>query len=203
MRARESLLTGPAVEPVTLAEVREQLNHPHTTEDALLTRLIRAARERGERESQRAWLTQTWAHRFERWMYPFELNKPPLQSAVTSPPTFVISYVDLDGVTQVVDESRYFVDAPQGDKPRKGRVYLAYNQVWPTVRPQANAITIQAVHGYGDDPDDVPAVLRQALLLDVTMLYETRTSVLVGAGFQNAAEVPRGARDIYHDFRSW
>ena len=97
----------------------------------------------------------------------------------------------------------YIVEAPRGDKPQTGRISLAYNQTWPAVRPQANAITIQAVHGYGDDPADVPAILRQALLEDIAFLYETRSAVLVGAGVQNAAEVPMGARDVYRSFRSW
>ena len=73
-----------------------------------------------------------------------------------------IQYVDDAGDTQTLSTSLYQVDT----KSQPGRIIPAYGESWPTVRSDTlNAVTVNFVAGYGDDPEDVPAGLRHAVKL--------------------------------------
>ena len=54
------LVTAPAAEPVTLAEIKEHLRVDSDLEDALISALITAARQWAETYQGRAYITQTW-----------------------------------------------------------------------------------------------------------------------------------------------
>src|SRR5690606_8898562 len=58
---------GPAVEPVTLAGMKEHLRVTHDSEDALITDLIKAAREEVERSTSLALIEQTWRLSLDGW----------------------------------------------------------------------------------------------------------------------------------------
>lgn len=169
------LVTGPASEPVTTLEAKEQLSIAAavTVHDALIGRLISAARAWTEHEAQASWITQTWRLTVDRFPYGGEimLPRPPLAS-VTS-----VAYVDADGASQTLSTDTYDVDTDGSP----GRVYLAYDQSWPTTRFQRAAVTITYTAGYGDENADVPQDVRHAILMQVAHLFERRESTTEAA----------------------
>jgi len=161
---------APEKEPITLEFTKSQLNVYHDSDDTLLQSYIGVARNLVEKRLSRALITQTWDWSFRSFSDEMFIPLAPLQS-ITS-----VSYIDENGATQVLSSAVYDVDV--GVEP--GIVRLAYSQSWPSVRDVANAVTIEFVSGYGLNPNNVPFVIRQALVLYVGHLYQNReaTSML-------------------------
>lgn len=151
------LITPPAVEPVTLAEAKKQVELPlaDTTHDSQLTRLITACREDVERFTRRALITQTWRRTLPyfpcgRIYFP----RPPLSSVS-------IDYYDGSGVSQSLDAGLVQVDTDSAP----GSVEPAVNTTWPTTQAgRRDAVTIEFECGFGDEASDVPANYRQLIL---------------------------------------
>ena len=172
--------TAATLWPVNVAEVRDHLRIDHTDEDATLQRLIRTATTHTEDYTERALLTQTWTVYYDSFPNEMELPKPPLAS-VTS-----IAYVDTDGDDQTVSTSTYTVDTSS----EPGRVYLAYNQSWPTTRGVEKAVTVTYVAGW-TAATSVPEPIRHAVLMQIADLYELREPTIIGT-IQTA--LPHAAR---------
>jgi len=164
------LTTPPTVEPVSVAELATQLRIG-TTESAveadLLSGYIKAARERLEVDTRRAFITQTWTLTLDNFPGRFVLPRPPLQS-VTS-----VKYYDTDGNLQTVDAADYRVDIAA----EPGVVDPAYSVVWPSAREMTNSIAVVYVAGYGAGGTNVPQPLRQAVLMLAGTYYRSRESV--------------------------
>ncbi len=62
-----TLLTGPALEPVSLADVKAHLRVDHDDDDALLTAAIVAARVHVESATRRVLIEQEWRIYLDRW----------------------------------------------------------------------------------------------------------------------------------------
>ena len=186
-----TLVTGPAVEPVSLTEAKSHLRVDITDDDALITALITAARQMAEEISRRALITQTWKYILDAWPKGDELTLPlpPLQSVAS------ITYKDKDGNSATFSSGSYIVDADC----EPGRVVLAYGATWPsTTLYPAGAITVQFTAGYGDSASDVPQAIRQAMLLMIGHWYENREQVTVGAV---AREIPLGVEALLWPYR--
>lgn len=171
------LVTAPTAEPVTLAQVKLHLRVDDSVEDALLTGLIRAAREHVETVTQRALMTQTWDLKLDAFPCDgaaIEIPKPPTQS-VTS-----ITYVDTAGVTQTWSSALYTTDLPSDPQGQPGRIVPAYQQVYPQTRDVPNAVTVRFVAGYtaiGLVPDSIKAAMK---ILIGTWFDPGRASVALG-----------------------
>lgn len=194
-----SLVTAPVVEPLPIDVVQQHVRVGTDDEKTLIEAyLIPAARGRAEHETRRQLITATWDLYLDGfpacgWI---DVPKPPLQS-VTS-----ITYVDTAGVTQTWVASNYIVSAPAGPHANRGRITLAYNISWPSIRSQADAVKVRFVAGYGVNPSAVPALLRQGLLLDVGTMFAFREST-IDSGMAAVIELPYGARAIYRAFASY
>jgi uncharacterized phiE125 gp8 family phage protein len=150
---KHTLITPPAIEPVSLSEMREYLGITQaddTARDAIITARITAARQMVEDKTGRALITQTltgWAMTFEQQM-PLIGN---LQS-VTS-----IQYTNTAAQVVTLDPSAYIVDTV-------GHCVLpSYGNAWPSVLDVPSAVRVQYVAGYGSTADDVPQILREAI----------------------------------------
>lgn len=119
------------------------------------------------------------------WRFPDAICLPraPVQSVDA------VSYVDCDGVNQTLDSADYQFDL--GAEP----VYIrpAYNKCWPSVRNQLAAIQVDFTAGYGDVAADVPANIRNALLIMAASRYEHREDIVVGA---SPAKMPKSAYSL-------
>lgn len=192
-----TLVTAPETEPITLTEVRDQCLIPAdvTDQDAHISNiLIPAVRDRAEAATGRRIITQTWdlvLDAFPDADY-IEIPHPPLQSIES------VKYRDATGTLQTWDASNYVVEAPAGPRCRRGKLTLAFGVSWPSTYGQAGDVTIQFVCGYGD-ADNVPALLKAAMLLDVATLYEHRENIVTGT---IVAELPATARQIYRSYFS-
>lgn len=132
-----TISTQPVVEPIALNEAKLHLRIDANAEDEYVTSLIQAARQWCEGYEGQAYMMRTikvYLDSFAEISLPFF----PLVSVSS------IQYVDSDGNTQTLSSSYYTVDTDS----TPGRVYLAYNQTWPTIRDVKKAVTITCNVGY-------------------------------------------------------
>lgn len=172
------LTTGPAAEPVSLAEAKAHLRVDQDDEDALIGQLIVAARMFVERTLGLALITQGWSYFLDHW---------PRSSCVALPiaPVQSVSAVKLHdsaGGSVTLDADDYAVDVLS--QPAR----LVLKGATPSIfTRELNAFEIAFTAGYGDEAEDVPAPVRQALMLLVAHWFERREPVVLGLG---ATEVP-------------
>lgn len=163
-------LVPPALEPVTLDEVKAHLRVDVADEDAYIASLIAAARALSESLTGRALITQTLQMSLDRWPScgrAVDLPRAPVQSIVS------VEVVDASGSTVAVDAQDYEVDVlgiPARMMPARG-------SLWPVPGPRMGGIKITFVAGFGDIPGDIPSGLRQMLLLLCAHWFERREAV--------------------------
>lgn len=163
------VITGPSSEPVSLDEAKLHLRVDGTTEDALISSLIVAAREEVEHLTGRALMTQTLEAAFDCFTDKMRLPKPPLVS-ITS-----VKYIDDSGVEQTLDAANYYVD----DHREPVRFVRAFGVCWPSTRRQESAVKILYQAGYAS-AGAVPAGIKAWMLLRIGSLYANRESEAVG-----------------------
>jgi len=153
----------------------------NTTGDPLLTGFIKSAREEAEKLLRRYLITQT----LDAYLDSFPdcdsrgnriIKLPPLQS-VTS-----ITYIDTNGIEQMLDPSQYQVDATG-----TGRIVPAYGVDWPSTRDQINAVKVRFVAGFGTAAD-VPGLVKDWIKRRVKQKYDMPDDVITGT---IVSEMPR------------
>ena len=158
--------TPPATEPVSLSEAKAHLRVDGTDEDALITALITAARQKVEDWLGRALITQTLVYMRDEWPEGDEMALPggQLLSLVS------VKYKDSAGAEYT------FGDVVADTQSIPGRIVLDYGCLWPTsvtLHP-VNPICVEYTAGYGATAASVPAKIKQAILLLVGELYRNR-----------------------------
>lgn len=157
------LITPPATQPVTLADAKAHLSVDHTDHDARITALIEAATADLDGYTGtlgRAIVTQTWREDFPAFRARIPLSLPPVAS-ITG-----ITYFDGANVSQTLASSVYgFFKDDAG--PFVG---LKPDQVWPGTKSRRDAVSVTYVAGVADTA--VPAPIKQAILLEVEILYD-------------------------------
>lgn len=171
MTAALELVTAPATSSLTLEEVKAWSVVEFGDDDALLTNLIHAAEAHvdGTGELGRAMITQSWA----QW----ECNSPGRVRLLMSP---VQSLTSVEYYSSGVLETATLSDFElwrDGEfmicKPKSGAQ-------WPAADSRPDAIKITYSAGFGDDPEDIPESVRQAMVLLISHLYENRSAVSDG-----------------------
>lgn len=166
-----TLITPPTVEPLELPELKVHLREDGSEQDALITSLIVAAREHVEGFLGRKLINQVWDLTLDGFF----------GSSITIPYAPLVSvgsvkYLDTAGVQQTMTASDYVVDTAR----QPGRVFLAYQAVWPTAQSRENAVVIRFTAGYGTTAASVPDSIKAAMKLLVASWYENREAVNVG-----------------------
>ena len=187
---RLKLKTAPAVEPITLEEAKNHLKVDSTDDNTLINSLIKAARDLAEKETRRAFITQTWQMYLDSAPAEIEIPKPPLQSVES------IKVLDQDGNETTVDSSYYDVDKAENSP---GRVKLKSGCCWPTHRGFASFI-VEFKAGYGDAATDVPEALKQGFFVLIGHLYENRGDEGAVKARVHALEE---ARILFAPFKIW
>ncbi|MEA2833493.1 MAG: hypothetical protein QOG66_1695 [Methylobacteriaceae bacterium] len=176
------IVSGPAIEPVALADARKWLKLETGDDDDVVGALITAARLMVEAQTRRMLITQTWRLIYDCWPDTRVVKIPlaPFQSLGA------MRVYDADGAAQTVSSSLYYVDSV----PDLGRIIFGA----PPQNPGRNAagIEIDIVVGYGATPESVPELLRQAIRLLVTDWYENRGD----AGGDDANPLPSSVRAL-------
>jgi uncharacterized phiE125 gp8 family phage protein len=160
------LTTAPILTPITEEQVQEHLKLSDDEVAALvdtMPRLIADATAYAEDFTWRALITQEWEYYLDAW--PSEtyiyIPKPPLQS--------------VEGVFYTLDgeDEAEFEDFTTDTVSEPGKVILNRNESWPTgTLIPANGIRIEFTAGYGDEPEDVPIRIKQAMLLHTEQNYD-------------------------------
>lgn len=165
------LVTPPAVEPLSVAEVQAHLRLDTQDDNAWLQGAIRTARQRCENVTGRTLVTQTWDLYADKWpgYGTIELVRylSPVQSVTE------VAYTPENGSELVFASSNYVVDTYSVP----ARIVLRGNAAWPgAVLEPVNGVRVRVVCGYGADGLSVPAELRAGMLLMIGDLYEYRES---------------------------
>lgn len=166
-------VTQPSVEPVSLADAKLHLRVTQAAEDDLIQSLIVSARNIIEEELGLSLITTTWQQK--RQQFPFHPNRILLDRAPVVAITS-ITYVDSANATQTLDSSRYISSLTH----RPAWVMPAYADVWPDARGYNDDVTVTFTAGFGTTANDVPASIKQAMLLLIGTMYENRESLVTG-----------------------
>lgn len=184
-----TLMSGPAEEPVTVAEAKAHLRIDGSAEDVLIASLILTSRLHVEAAMGLALITQDWRLTFDRWPEAGEVRFPlrPIQS-ITS-----VSVAGDDGVPVLVSDADYTLDG-QALRPR----LIPRDGSWPQPETRANGIEIQFTAGIGDEAEDIPQPIRHAILLLVAHWYEHRDPLEIGSA---AAAIPASVSELLKPYR--
>jgi uncharacterized phiE125 gp8 family phage protein len=184
------LITPPASEPVTLVEAKDYARVIPDADDALVTGLIKAAREQVETILRRALMPQTWSIQLSDFPYgAVKLPLPPFQSITA------VRYTDTTGAPKTVPSTTYRVDL-DGDYAAFGIDYEAY---WPVDSSDRFPIAIEYLAGYANAAA-VPESIKIAIKILVAHLYNNREPVVVGT---SAQLMPLSVDRLLSGYRVW
>lgn len=188
------LVTGPAAEPISTADMKTWLRVDGSDEDTLISSLVKAARRAAENYTYRAFITQTWKLTLDYFparqehygglsggrspSYDAEYPNPYSfdiggrgDIELPRPPiqsiTSIVTY-DKDNDSSTYSSSNYTVDTALG------RVLLNNGAIWPSDLRHSAAIEVTYVAGYGDEKADVPDDIIHAIRAHVQAMYEHR-----------------------------
>jgi uncharacterized phiE125 gp8 family phage protein len=153
----------PVTEPITIHEVKRQLNIPSadTNHDVELAGKIESARNQFERDISVYFIKRTVALTVPM-LTEMQFPHRPINS-ITS-----ITYYDSGNVLQTLSSSIYQLDG------NRGQLRLGYMQTWPATAGRWDDVTITYVLGSHDDSTTVPGWAKSALLLLVANEFEQR-----------------------------
>lgn len=178
----------PAIEPVSIDEAKAHLRIDDPAEDTYVQALIVSTRVRVEVETRRALITQTWTQTHDQWPDDavVEIQLAPVQSVAG------VTVRDAEGNAQAVDPSLYRIDG-ESHPPR-----LVFNGTPPSPASVPAGIAVTFVAGYGDDGEDVPADIRQAMLILVADWFEHRDPLY---GAVDEGRLPARVASILNPYR--
>lgn len=167
------LTAGPTVEPVALADAKAHLRIDGTAEDTLIASLVVTSRLHVEAAMGFALITQSWSCFLDTWPPGPAVKLPmrPVQSIAA------VRLYDENAVVTTLAPETYFLDGAGAP----ARLVRQGALVWPQPGRVANGIEVAFTAGYGDAAADVPAPIRQAILLLVAHWYDNRSPLEIGA----------------------
>ena len=185
------MTAGPAVEPVTLAEAKAHLRLDGTAEDLLVASLITTSRLQIETALSMALITQTWSYFADTLPRDGTVRLPlrPVQSIDA------IRLHNDDGSITVLPTDSFVLDGASDP----ARLVQRDATVVAAIPRRANAYEFNVVAGFGSTASDVPAPIRQALLLLVTHWYEHRDPGEIGT---QATRIPAAVSQLLAPWQS-
>ncbi len=192
------LITAAAVAPVSLEQVKAHLRIDHSDEDPSLQTYIDAAT--GWLGGPNGILGKTLVG--ETWRQTYAAFVSPLVLAATPNPVASVTqvrYRGIDGVQQVLDETAWsLIYGPvAGETGSFYQIVAPTGQSWPPTAADDDAVWVDYVAGYGE-PSQVPAPIRQAILLLVGDFYAHRET----SDAQSFTELPYALRMLLSNFRA-
>ena len=157
-----AVYTAPAVEPITLDEIKAHCRVTHADDDVYLIGLVAACREYAETLTRRSFVSTTWRLTLDDWPSVREGNFGSTLDAIILPRSPVasvtsITYIDMAEATQTLATSVYELS----NTTEPATIRLKYGQSWPSVLGHPECITITFVAGYGAY-DEVPEIAKAA-----------------------------------------
>jgi uncharacterized phiE125 gp8 family phage protein len=175
MSGRLKLITKPAIEPVTVDDVRLFGRMPDDVDDEAIEPLIASARKAAEEYQGRAYITQTWELVFDSFpACPIQIPKPPLLTLVS------VQVTDITGSLTTMTLTDFLVD-PSG---ACGTISLKYGKSWPAVIPERAGVVIRFTCGYGPAASDVPDRVKMAIIFGAVFRHFDTESQLPDAFYR-------------------
>jgi uncharacterized phiE125 gp8 family phage protein len=182
--ARLSLVTAPAVEPVSMAELEEYVRVESPADAAFLTMSAVAARRYFEKITGLSLLEQTWLASWDAVpvdAYGLSARELILPRA----PLVAISSVKYlapgsGGVLSTLSSDAY-IPGGVGQASAFARLCLGESSEWPALGRFPDALQVTFRSGYGVTASAVPDDLRLALLLLAAHWYENRLPSSAGS----------------------
>jgi uncharacterized phiE125 gp8 family phage protein len=180
--------------PVDLDDVKAALRIVGTDQDEVLAGFLAAAVDHFDGyagELHRALITQDWAVSVRGANAEGRIYAPvtPAQSLVS------VEYFDPAGDIQTAD----LADFTMTTRPDRAYIFPVRGKTWPATEAREDAITATFRCGYGDTAADVPASIRQAIILTVGHLYEHREA----STMLKLEVLPLGVASLVSKYKLW
>lgn len=184
-----SMLAGPQIEPISVAEAKLFLRIDHDAENEIVAALITTARLHVERMTRRIMLAQSWR------LYLDALPASRIAKIGIGPVREVtqVTCYDQNGDPEIIPPEDYVVDVSAVPARIKFRPQALQNQ-----KRELNGYEIDFTAGFGATTLDVPADLRQAILMLVAHWYENRSAVSTDV---SVAATPNGICELIQPYR--
>jgi len=165
------MTSGPGIEPVSLEETKAYLKVDGEDEDLLIASLILTSRLHIEAALGLALIRQGFRVVLDRWPSSGAIRIPvrPVQEVSE------IRVINADATMTVIAPETYDVDVLAAP----ARIVA----LTPPLKPgrKINGLEVDLVAGYGEAAEDVPAPIRQGLLMLVAHWYEHRDPIEIGS----------------------
>lgn len=186
------LRSGPAIEPVTLSEAKNFLRLDSTEDDVLISSLITAARIYIETTIGKILITESWSYFIDKWPKSNTVYLPlnPIQEIEE------VRFYSDEETYQIIPPADYSIDIISNHP----RLKFKGAQQAPISSQALNQIEVRFIAGYGDNLSDIPADLKQALLMLCAHWFEQRDPIGFGGSF---AEVPTTIQALLHNHKKY
>lgn len=176
-----TLVTAASATPVSVAEAKSHLNVDTSDDDNYIGSIVNAATNEAEIITGKKFVSQVWDVVYDSFLLEIVLPHLPVISVDQ------IIYIDGDGTEQQLYS--YQADTSSNH----GRIQPTFGEYFPATRSGIyNAVTITFTCGFGD-ASDVPAEIKQAILLRVGDFYAHRETVIVGT---ISTQLPMAAKHL-------
>lgn len=179
---------APKVEPLSVQECRNYLrvDSDFTSDDALISGLIRAARAFAEAYCGRSFITQKWQLTLDSFPGPSMMGVP--YGVTYSIPGHAITLErgtvqSIDSITYLSSGTLYTMDPTTYVSDLSGnpaRITPLFGQIWPVIStPQIGNVKVAYTAGYGDTAAQVPDGIKNWMMIRLATLYANREAVAV------------------------
>jgi hypothetical protein len=182
MRRSVSVITQPAIEPVTLDEAKNYARIDVSDDDQLIAAYISAARDAAEQYTRRSFITKTLKLSLDLQCSETPFVAGTFDAPITSlysglPSVISLSHGRVQSISSVVTYDLTNAAATYSAANytlNSGRLILNYGAIWPSNIRQYGGCEITYVAGYGSAATDVPQAIRTAILMHVQEMYDSR-----------------------------
>lgn len=215
----KSLLTvPPATLPVSLTDVKTFLRVDGSSEDAVVTSMIKAATQRLEELVDFKFVTQTWEFYFDGFPSSFEGGQEPHWDGVREGreewyrtpcdemllpfgpiQSATIKYYDEANTEYTLDPASYYVDTISRHAPR---LVIKTGYSWPSLTLRvANAVKVTAVIGLGLGAQTTPTVVAST----IPDIFQESVKQFTGIIYENRGdqmpEIPTTVSTLLEPYR--
>jgi len=181
------VIVPPAIEPVTVEDVKLHAHITHDVENSIIAGWIRSARQQAEDFQRRSYISQILEASWDQFpQSPFQIPRPPLIQVMDMSywdcynNYFNLYHLDWNPVstteevgTEPATNSHFIIDT----NSQPGRISLAYMILWPiVVLRNIDSFRVRYAAGYGHTADCIPQSVKDAIMLYCTWRNENRAA---------------------------